>query len=395
MDQSYNIILGVCGGIAAYKTALLARLLVKQGNTVQVVMTSSAQQFITPLTFQALTGRPVRTSLWDEHAEAAMGHIELARWADKIIIAPATANTLAKLAYGMADDLLTTLCLATAAEIYMAPAMNMHMWASAAVTANYRALQARKYRFIGPDSGEQACKDVGVGRMTEPEAIVEAVCRRKQLFSGKHFVITAGPTREPLDPIRFLSNRSSGKMGYALAIAARELGATVTLVSGPVALTAPDGVRVLYVDTAVQMHEAVMREVTRCDVFIATAAVCDYRSHHHAAQKIKKTEDDLVIKLARNPDILKQVAQLTPRPLVVGFAAETENVIANAKQKLQAKQCDFIVANDVSANQTMGRDSATVTLISSNDTVSYEELEKDALASMLLTEIHARTLLPA
>jgi len=395
MPLKKNIILGICGGIAAYKSAELARLLIKQGHVVQVVMTESAKQFIAPHTLQAITGKMVRDSLWDKHAEAAMGHIELARWADTIVIAPATANVLSKLAIGMADDLLTTLCLACKASLFVAPAMNKHMWTSAAVISNCALLRSRGVTFLGPDSGEQACRDVGFGRMMEPFNIVNSLCLVKPLFSGKHFVLTAGPTREPLDPIRYLSNRSSGKMGYAFAKAAIALGASVTLISGPVSLPAPRGVDVVYTDTAAKMYAEVMQRVNNCDVFVAAAAVADYCISEYSQHKIKKTSGDLVITLQRNPDILAAVGKLASRPLIVGFAAETEELIQRAQQKLESKNCDFIIANDVSGSQVMGQDSAAVSLISANFKRDYAAMEKLDLALKILTDVYHQALVSA
>ncbi|MBX2836477.1 MAG: bifunctional phosphopantothenoylcysteine decarboxylase/phosphopantothenate--cysteine ligase CoaBC [Gammaproteobacteria bacterium] len=364
-----HILLGITGGIAAYKSAVLARRLMDAGAEVRVVMTDSAQAFITPLTLQALTGNPVHTSLLDEAAEAAMGHIELARWADLVLIAPATANTLARLAQGMADDLLTTLCLATEAPLCIAPAMNHMMWKHSATQANCDILKARGVTFLGPDSGDQACGETGSGRMMEPEAIRDALINDTKANAdtrgsmvGKHVLITAGPTREPIDPVRFLSNRSSGKMGYAVASAAIEQGATVTLVSGPVNLTTPVGVQRIDVKTAAQMYDTVMGEIEHCDVFISVAAVADYRLSEVATQKIKKSEDNLTLTLTRNPDILKSVAALPNAPYCVGFAAETEKVEEHARGKLSRKKLDLIVANQVGQkdNPVFGSDTSAI-----------------------------------
>ncbi|MCG6658309.1 bifunctional phosphopantothenoylcysteine decarboxylase/phosphopantothenate--cysteine ligase CoaBC [Halomonas campisalis] len=367
-----HILLGISAGIAAYKSAQLARLLKQAGGEVRVVMTEGAQAFITPLTLQALSGEPVRTSLLDPEAEAGMGHIELARWADLILIAPGTADLMARLAAGMADDLLTTLCLASDAEKVMAPAMNQAMWRHVATQRNARQLVDDGWRLLGPDSGDQACGDVGPGRMLEPEAILAALpaspaptpavtpavtpveAAGDAPARGLHLVITAGPTREPLDPVRYLSNHSSGKMGYALAEAAVALGARVTLISGPVSLAPPAGVERLEVETAQQMHEAAQRLVEQCDIFIGCAAVADYRAQTLAEHKIKKTEgeDGLTLKLVKNPDIIAGVAArrdaATRRPLVVGFAAETRDLERYARDKLTRKGLDMIVANDVS-----------------------------------------------
>ncbi|MCE9664115.1 bifunctional phosphopantothenoylcysteine decarboxylase/phosphopantothenate--cysteine ligase CoaBC [Halomonas sp. M5N1S17] len=357
-----RILLGISAGIAAYKSAQLARLLKQAGCEVRVVMTEGAQAFITPLTLQALTGEPVRTSLLDPEAEAGMGHIELARWADVVLIAPGTADLMARLATGMADDLLTTLCLASEADKVMAPAMNQAMWRHAATQRNAERLQQDGWRLLGPDSGDQACGDVGPGRMLEPEAIVAELLAQTAetppqalLARGLHIVITAGPTREPLDPVRYLSNHSSGKMGYALAASAARLGARVTLVSGPVTQTTPEGVERIDVETALEMQEACRGLVAACDIFIGCAAVADYRVDAVAEHKIKKQEgeDGLTLKLIKNPDIIADVAlkrdPASRRPFVVGFAAETRDLEAYARDKLMRKQLDMIVANDVSA----------------------------------------------
>ncbi len=352
-----RILLGVTGGIAAYKSADLVRRLVERGAEVQVVMTSGAQRFVTPLTFQALSGRPVRSDLWDESAEAAMGHIELARWATHVLVAPASADFMARLAHGLANDLLATLCLATDAPVAVAPAMNRLMWANPATQANVATLRARGVAILGPGTGEQACGETGPGRMLEPAEIVAALWPACQAggagagalgaLAGRKVLITAGPTRERIDPVRFITNRSSGKMGYAVAEAARAAGAEVVIVSGPVNLPAPAGVRRLDVETAEQMMGAVRAELADTDVFIAAAAVSDYRPVQAAAEKIKKTSDSLMLALSRTTDILATVAAGTPRPFVVGFAAETQNVERNALAKLQGKRLDMIAANQV------------------------------------------------
>jgi len=344
-----RILLGVSGGIAAYKSADLVRRLKERGADVQVVMTAGARQFVTPLTFQALSGRPVRTDLWDDAAEAAMGHIELARWPDRILVAPASADFLARLAHGLADDLLTTLCLATDVPIAVAPAMNRLMWANAATQANVATLRGRGVEVLGPGDGDQACGETGPGRMLEPAELADAVlaaptrgalCRRK-------VVLTAGPTRERVDPVRFITNRSSGKMGYAVAAAARAAGAEVVLVSGPVNLPTPRGVTRVNVETAEQMMNAVHEQLAGTDIFIAAAAVSDYRPTQVSAEKIKKTSDSLVLAMTRTPDILATVSNGSPRPFVVGFAAETQNVERNALAKLESKKLDMIAANQV------------------------------------------------
>jgi phosphopantothenoylcysteine decarboxylase/phosphopantothenate--cysteine ligase len=348
---SLKVLLGVTGGIAAYKSAELVRRLREQGAEVQVVMTEAAQHFVGVATFQALSGRPVRTDLWDSAAEAAMGHIELARWADRVVVAPASADFLARLAHGMANDLLTTLCLATDAPISVAPAMNRLMWANAATQANVAMLRSRGVTILGPAAGEQACGETGAGRMVEPAEILAALLPREPLkggaLSGRKVLVTAGPTRERIDPVRFITNRSSGKMGYAVAEAARDAGAEVVIVSGPVNVPTPAGVRRIDVETAEQMMDAVRAELAGTDIFIAAAAVSDYRPVQAAAEKIKKTSDSLMLALSRTTDILATVAANTPRPFVVGFAAETQNVERNALIKLEGKRLDMIAANQV------------------------------------------------
>ena len=346
----FKVLLGVTGGIAAYKSAELVRRLREQGAEVQVVMTEGARQFVGPLTFQALSGRPVRSDLWDASAEAAMGHIELARWADRVVIAPASADFLARLAHGHANDLLTTLCLATDAPISVAPAMNRLMWANAATQANVATLRSRGVTILGPAEGEQACGETGAGRMVEPAEILAALLPREAgsgALAGRRVMITAGPTRERIDPVRFITNRSSGKMGYAVAEAARAAGAEVVLVSGPVNVATPAGVRRVDVETAEQMLEAVRANLPGTDIFIAAAAVSDYRPVQAAAEKIKKTSDSLMLALSRTTDILATVAAGSPRPFVVGFAAETQNVERNALAKLEGKRLDMIAANEV------------------------------------------------
>ncbi len=356
-----RVLLGVSAGIAAYKSALIVRLLKQAGCEVRVVMTSGAQAFITPLTLQALSGEPVRTSLLDPDAEAGMGHIELARWADVVLIAPATADLIARLVHGMADDLLTTLCLASEAPKLIAPAMNQAMWRHPATQRNVEQLQQDGWQQIGPGAGDQACGDVGPGRMSEPEEIFSVVTA---LFSAPfdqypdastsapHVVITAGPTREPLDPVRYLSNHSSGKMGFALAAAAVAQGARVTLISGPVNLPTPQGVTRIDVESAEQMHAEAQRLAPLAGLFIGCAAVADYRATAPAEHKLKKQDDSdtLTLTLVKNPDIIASVAALPAeqRPLVVGFAAETQEVERYARDKLQRKGLDMIVANDVS-----------------------------------------------
>jgi phosphopantothenoylcysteine decarboxylase / phosphopantothenate---cysteine ligase len=350
--QGKRILLGVTGGIAAYKSPDLVRRLRERGAEVQVVMTEGAREFVTATTFQAVSGRAVRTDLWDSAAEAAMGHIELARWAELVLIAPATADFLARLATGRADDLLSTLCLATEAPIAVAPAMNRVMWANAATRANTATLQQRGIHIFGPAAGDQACGEIGEGRMLEPLELVDRVGFVQSgdgPLRGRRVLISAGPTRERIDPVRFISNRSSGKMGFAVAQAAREAGADVVLVSGPVSLPTPPGVRRVDVESAADMLAAVLREVDAggTDIFISTAAVADYRPARPADQKIKKTSDTLDLCMERTSDVLATVSARPDRPFVVGFAAETESVEQNARLKLLKKNLDMIAANEV------------------------------------------------
>ena len=350
-----NILLGVTGGIAAYKSADLVRRLRERGAEVQVVMTRGATEFITPMTFQALSGRPVRTDLWDSAAEAAMGHIELARWADLVLVAPASADFLARLAGGRADDLLTTTCLATTAPLGVAPAMNHQMWLNPATQANVEVLKARGVRVFGPGSGDQACGETGPGRMLEPlqlADLAEGELRPSGALSGRRVLITAGPTREPIDPVRFISNCSSGKMGFAVAQAARDAGAEVVLVSGPVSIATPPGVQRVDVESAADMLEAVLSRLSGTDIFISSAAVADYRPAHPADRKIKKNDDHLSLDMTRTTDIIATVAARPDRPaFVVGFAAETHDVEQNALRKLERKNLDMIAANEVGHNK--------------------------------------------
>lgn len=347
-----RILLGVTGGIAAYKSAELVRYLKKAGHEVRVVMTRGAEAFITQLTFQALSGEPVRTSLLDPEAEAGMGHIELAKWADQVVIAPASADFIARLAQGMADDLLTTVCCATQAPIAVAPAMNQAMWSNGRTLRNIELLaNDPQITLWGPDQGEQACGDNGPGRMLEAVELAALIAGNATPgpLAGKRVVITAGPTREPIDPVRYISNHSSGKMGYALAAAARDAGASVVVISGPVALPAPAGVEVRHVVTAADMLAAASRAVDeQCDLFIATAAVADYRPESQASDKIKKASEAMTLPLVRNPDTLATVAARPDAPFCVGFAAETSNLARYAKDKMQRKNLRMIVANDVS-----------------------------------------------
>jgi phosphopantothenoylcysteine decarboxylase/phosphopantothenate--cysteine ligase len=357
-----NILLGVTGGIAAYKAPDLVRRLKERGADVQVVMSRGAQHFVTPMTFQAVSGRPVRTDLWDEAAEASMGHIELARWADLVVIAPATADTISKLSAGLAGDLLSTVCLATEAPLVLAPAMNRQMWANPATQANIQTLRARGVRILGPGEGEQACGETGSGRMLEPVEIADAVmsdlASEAGPLTGVSVMITAGPTREHIDPVRYITNRSSGKMGFALADAAARMGASVTLVSGPVSLGTPKGVRRLDVETADQMLAAVHGALDGVDIFVGAAAVSDYRAAKPAGQKIKKSLETLSLELVRNPDVLASVSTLPPgqRPYTVGFAAETENLEPFARAKLAGKGLDLVAANLVGPGKGFDQD---------------------------------------
>jgi len=345
-----NVLLGVSGGIAAYKSAEVVRQLQEQGATVRVIMTHGAQEFITPLTLQALSGHPVHTQLLDEQAEQGMGHIELARWADLLLIAPATADLIARLAAGRADDLLTTVSLATPAPVLLAPAMNQQMWRDQATTANIETLQRRDVHFIGPAAGEQACGDIGPGRMEQPPAIAAAAAAlfHTGALAGKKVVITAGPTRELLDPVRYISNHSSGKMGYALAQAAVDAGAVTTLISGPVSLDPPEHAKCHRVESAQEMLESCLDLVADCDIFIACAAVADYRPAQIEGQKIKKGAEEISLQLVKNPDIVNAVAAGERAPFTVGFAAETQNVLGYARDKMQRKGLNMIIANDVS-----------------------------------------------
>jgi len=345
-----RVLLGVSGGIAAYKAAELVRRLRDAGAQVRVVMTEGAKRFITPLTLQALSGNPVRDSLWDDGAEAAMGHIELARWATRVLIAPATADTLARLAHGHADDLLSTLVLATAAPVAVAPAMNQQMWAHPATQANVALLRGRGVRVFGPGTGDQACGEVGPGRLLEPGELVSALAsqiRASSVLAGVRVLITAGPTFEDIDPVRFIGNRSSGKMGFAVAAAAAAMGAEVSLIAGPVALPTPAGVARINVRSAAQMLAAVMEALPGQDIYIGAAAVADYTPVCVADKKIKKTAADMAVALDRTTDILATVAAATPRPFVVGFAAETHDLEHYARDKLQRKRLDLIAANQV------------------------------------------------
>lgn len=382
-----RIVLGVSGGIAAYKSADLVRRLRDAGAEVQVVMTAAAQSFITPLTLQALSGNPVHTDLLDPAAEAAMGHIELARWADLVLVAPASADCLARLAQGVANDLLTTLWLATKAKLAVAPAMNQQMWAAPATGANLAVLRERGVAVFGPAAGSQACGDVGEGRMLEAVQLAAACADQFETgaLTGRHVVITAGPTREALDPVRYLSNHSSGKMGFAIAEACVEAGALVTLVAGPVGLTTPARVKRINVVSADEMLVAAQAAVTGADIFIATAAVADYRPARVAEQKIKKSADVIALELIKNPDIVATIAARPDRPFVLGFAAETEKVIEHAREKLLRKKLDMIACNDVArADIGFQSDDNALTVIWTDGDRHLDKAAKPTIARQLV-----------
>ena len=388
--QNKHIVLGVTGGIACYKACELARELGRRGAIVQVVMTEAATAFVSALTFQALTGREVKISMLDPKAEAGMGHIELARWADLILVAPCTANTMAQLAQGKAPDLLTTLWAAAACEKAIAPAMNQQMWKHPETQANLERLQG-KAQIIGPDSGIQACGDIGSGRMSEALEIADTLEKtlHRGPLAGTRVVITAGPTHEPIDPVRYLANRSSGKMGFALAEAANRLGATVTLIAGPVHLETPAGVSRIDVETASDMHASVHSVLDGVDLFIGAAAVCDMRPAAVSDQKLKKSKDDLSqIALVENPDIIQSVATSANRPtLVIGFAAETESVLEHARQKLTAKSLDAIIANCVSGGEIFGQDDTQVTVVYSDHEQAIAAGTKSEVSQEILTTL--------
>ncbi|MCW8865502.1 MAG: bifunctional phosphopantothenoylcysteine decarboxylase/phosphopantothenate--cysteine ligase CoaBC [Colwellia sp.] len=389
--QDKKIVLGISGGIAAYKTPELVRRLKEQGADVRVVMTEGAKAFITPLTLQAVSGNPVSDSLLDTQAELAMGHIELAKWADIIIIAPATADIIARIACGMANDLLSTLCLATTAPIAIAPAMNQQMWHAKATQENTEKLAERGCHIWGPGSGEQACGDVGLGRMLEVD---ELVTLSSDFFADKyldnqHWLITAGPTREAIDPVRYISNHSSGKMGYAIAHAAVRAGAKVTLISGPVAIPAPAGCKLISVNSAEEMHQQALKFAPSSTTFVACAAVADYRVANVASQKIKKSKDAMQLELVRNHDIVADVASLENKPFMVGFAAETQNVEHYARGKLMRKNLDLIAANDVAkAGQGFNSDNNALTLFSAIDKTEIPLANKKIVANHLVSLIN-------
>ena len=387
-----HILLAVCGGIAAYKCVELVRRLTESGADVRVIMSEGAQEFVTPLTFQAVSGHAVHTELFDDAAESGMGHIELARWADAVLLAPASANRIAALAQGMADDLITTVCLACRAPLFVAPAMNKLMWAHQAVQHNVQTLSSYGAIILHPDSGEQACGDTGVGRMQEPLDLCQALTihfAKPLVLAGLRVVITAGPTQEPLDPVRYISNHSSGKMGFAVAAAAQAAGAVVTLVAGPVTQAVPSGVTRIDVVSAEEMHQAVMERVEQCDIFIGVAAVADYRAQSIENDKIKKLADEITVKLIRNPDILGAVAGHTTRPFTVGFAAETHQLEHYAQEKLQQKNLDMIAANYVGGEHSgFGSDSnALSVLLRNGETHHLQYASKKQLAQRLIALI--------
>ncbi len=387
-----HILLGVTGGIAAYKSAELVRQLREQGAMVRVVMTRAAGEFITPLTLQALSGHPVHSELLDSGAEAAMGHIELARWADVLLVAPATADFIARLVQGRADDLLAAVCLACDAPLGVAPAMNRVMWEQPATQANVATLQDRGVRLLGPADGLQACGETGPGRLLEVDALVSALSGmlHSGVLAGTRVLVTAGPTREPIDPVRYISNRSSGRMGFAIAAAAAEAGAQVTLVSGPAGLETPPHVQRIDVETALAMHECVIEQAAGNDVFIAVAAVADYRPIRVAGQKLKKSGDTMTLELARNPDILAAVAALPNGPFTVGFAAETEALEANARGKLEAKGVDMIAANEVGPQLGFDQEENALQVYWKGGSVTLARTGKNKLARQLIEVIAGR-----
>jgi phosphopantothenoylcysteine decarboxylase/phosphopantothenate--cysteine ligase len=379
-----RILLGITGGIAAYKCAELTRLLIKAGAEVRVAMTKAATEFITPLTMQALSGQRVHLDLLDIDAEAAMGHIELARWADLVLIAPATADFIARISHGQANDILSTVVLATSAKIAVAPAMNQAMWADDSTTTNLNTLVDRGYHIFGPAEGEQACGDVGPGRMLEPAQLLELSSSLFEtgLLAGKNIVITGGPTREAIDPVRFISNHSSGKMAYALAAEAASAGAKVTLISGPVNLATPDSVHRIDVVSAAQMLDATLEQMSDCDVFIGVAAVADYRPAEVEVQKIKKSDEQMQLTLIKNPDIISEVAKLDRKPFVVGFAAETNDIVSNGKDKLTRKNLDMLFANN--ATETFNSDSISVTALTKTSESELSAGNKNVVARNML-----------
>ena len=389
--------LGISGGIAAYKTPDLVRRLRERGADVQIVMTASAEEFVTSTALQAVSGRPIRSNLWDKEAEASMSHIELARWADVVLIAPATAEIMARLASGAAPDLLTTLCLATEAPLAIAPAMNRVMWDNPAVQANRETLAERGVRILGPDHGSQACGETGAGRMLEPDEIAAIICgpqlvaiADERLLSGKTVMVTAGPTCEPIDPVRYITNRSSGKMGYAIAAAAHEQGARVILVSGPVSIAEPTGVELISVQTAQEMYRETHEHIADIDIFIAAAAVSDYRPTDVRKHKMKKDASSISIELVKTPDILASVAKRGDAPFTVGFAAETENVRDYALGKLKNKKLDMIVANKVGKDCGFDYDENAAVVYWSDGEQAFDKSAKSDLARQIVKLVARR-----
>ena len=386
------MLLGVTGSIAAYKSPDIVRRLKDQGAEVRVVLTASAEKLVSPTVFQAVSGEPVRGDIWDEQAEAAMGHIELAKWADLILIAPATANVVAQLAAGSAENLLTTICLASDAQVSIAPSMNQAMWRDAATQANCELLKKRNVIFIGPEDGSQACGDVGPGRMTEPTEIVSRLARGGESgpFSGLRIMVSAGPTREAIDPVRFVSNRSSGKMGFALAQAAADAGAEVTLIAGPVNLPTPPNINRVDVETTQQMCDSALAHIDVMDIYIGAAAISDYRPREAAAQKIKKSDDTFVLEMVKSPDLLATIAALEDGPFTVGFAAETQKLEEHALQKLERKQINMIIANLVGENLCFDADDNEVVVLWDEGRQPLPKLSKQELARRLVDIIAAR-----
>jgi phosphopantothenoylcysteine decarboxylase/phosphopantothenate--cysteine ligase len=387
-----RIVLGVTGGIAAYKSADLVRRLVAQGADVRVVMSHGACKFVSPLTFQALSGRPVSLELLDHDTESGMGHLSLARWCDLIVVVPATAHFIAKLTHGMADDLLSTVCLAADVPVFIAPAMNQQMWLNPATQANIQTIQARGIKLLGPAEGEQACGEIGPGRMVEPENILQSIAAmfKTTYLSGTNILVTAGPTRESIDPVRYLSNNSSGRMGFAIAKAAMEADASVTLISGPVSILPPERVKYLPVTTALQMKNQVFSELHGIDIFISTAAVADYRCSEIASEKIKKKDHTLMLELEKNPDILAEVANSNKKLFTVGFAAETESMQENAMSKLTSKGLDMIAANAVGEGLGFDTEDNALEVLWSGGSVSLGRVSKQKLARKLIKIIAER-----
>jgi phosphopantothenoylcysteine decarboxylase/phosphopantothenate--cysteine ligase len=390
--QNKKILLGVSGSIAAYKSPDLVRRLKDRGADVRVVLTASAAKLVSPAVFQAVSGESVRGDLWDEQAEAAMGHIELAKWADMVLIAPATANVIAQLANGNADSLLSTLCLATESPIVIAPSMNQAMYRNDSTQANINSLSRRNVRFIGPDVGDQACGDVGPGRMTEPAEIVAQLTRSDAAgaLRGLKIMVTAGPTREPIDPVRFVSNRSSGKMGFAVARAAADAGADVTLIAGPVSLPTPPGVERVNVQTALEMYDAAMDRIAGKDIYVGAAAISDYRPESVPSHKIKKHDERFILEMAKSPDLLAAIAALDSSPFTVGFAAETEKLEEHAMLKLNRKKLDMIVANLVGDNLGFDRDDNAAIVMWADGRESLPNMSKADLSRRLIAVVAQR-----